>query len=283
MADPPRDGATLKPVIGLPACVWPIGDQDYHLVGAKYLHAVVHGAGGVPVILPSLDSGEDHAAMIARLDGLLVTGSPTNVAPDLYGGAPSAPGTRHDPARDAAVLPLIRAALDAGLPLFAICRGVQELNVVLGGTLHQHVQDLPGYRDHRAPAAAPVARRYAPAHRLRLAPGGLLAELAAGLVDDSGGGDTGGGTIMVNSLHAQGIDRLAPGLVIEATAEDGLVEAVRVVDATNFALGVQWHPEWRVAENSFSQRIFAAFGAAARARAESHGSSHGRPGTGCNH
>lgn len=265
MVEPPRESAVPKPVIGLPACVWPIEDQEYHMVGAKYLHAAVQGAGGIPVILPSLDSGDDRAAMIARLDGLLVTGSPTNVAPDLYGGAPSAPGTRHDPARDAAVLPLIRAALDAGLPLFAICRGFQELNVVLGGTLHQTIQDLPGHCDHRAPAAAPLAQRYAPAHRVRLAPGGLLAGLAAELVD-------GDGAIMVNSLHAQGVDRLAPGLAVEATAEDGLVEAARVVDAATFALGVQWHPEWRppgrcVAEDPFSRRIFAAFGDAARARA----------------
>jgi putative glutamine amidotransferase len=161
----------------------------------------------------------------------------------------------HDRARDATTLPLIRRAIDAGLPLIALCRGHQELNVALGGTLHQHVHELPGRANHRAPADLPNAQRYAPSHPVTLTPGGMLAGLA------------GGQRAMVNSLHAQAIDRLAPGLAVEAISDDGVIEAVRVVDAADFALGVQWHPEWSADSDSFSRAIFAAFQEALHRRA----------------
>ncbi len=155
----------------------------------------------------------------------------------------------HDPARDATTLPLIRAALGRGMPLLAICRGIQELNVALGGSLHQAVQALPGRLDHRG-GAGTLAERYRPKHPVVLS-GGLAALL-------------GGQEIVVNSLHAQAIDRPGAELVVEARAPDGTIEAVRVADAPDFAFGVQWHPEWGYADDPASLALFAAFGDACR-------------------
>ena len=245
------------PLIGLPACVRDIGIHPFHVVGDKYMRAVVDAAGGLPVSLPALGGSLDQSAVIERCDGLLFTGSPSNVEPAHYKGPPSADGTLHDPERDATTLPLIRNAIDAGLPILCICRGFQELNVALGGSLHQEVHDVPGRIDHRSDDNQPRDVQYGPAHDVRLASGGLLASLWPAP------------EVTVNSLHAQGIDRLAPRLLVEATAPDGQIEAVRVSDAPAFALGVQWHPEWKVTEDPFSMAIFGAFGEATRNRAVS--------------
>jgi len=243
------------PLIGVTACTRFVDRHVVHGAAAQYVEAVAAGAGGAPVILPALASRTDFDAVVARLDGLLLTGSPSNVQPERYGGEPARPGTLQDPARDATTLPLIRRAIEDGLPLLAICRGHQELNVALGGSLHQHVHELPGRADHRAPADEPNEKRYAFAHSVRLVSGGVLAGLAS--TDE----------VVVNSLHSQAIDRLADGLVIEATSPDGVIEAVRVATAKSFALGVQWHPEWHIAADALSRAIFAAFGEAARDRA----------------
>ena len=230
--------------------------MPFHRIGDKYVRAVADGVGGVPLIIPAL--GADRLgldAVLAPLDGLFITGSPSNVEPHLYGGPASRPGTRHDPARDATTLPIIRRAVETGVPVIAICRGIQELNVALGGSLLQNVQEVEGRFDHRSNPNDPHDRRYAPVHRIRLTPGGLLATLA------------GAPEATVNSLHAQGIDRLAPGLMVEATADDGTIEAVRAVGTPGFAIGVQWHPEWRFWEDPLSTALFKAFGEAARAHA----------------
>jgi putative glutamine amidotransferase len=245
-----------KPIIGLPACLIEEHAMPFHRIGDKYLKAASAGAGGVPLIVPALGAeavGLD--AVLAPLDGLLLTGSPSNVEPHLYGGPASRPGTRHDPARDATTLPLIRRAVETGVPVLAICRGIQELNVALGGTLHQNVHEVDGRFNHRSNPEETLEQRYAPIHKIALAPGGLLAGLA------------GATEITVNSLHAQAIDRLAPGLAVEATADDGTIEAVRGTAGLAFVLGVQWHPEWRFWENPFSTALFAAFGRAARSHA----------------
>lgn len=244
----------MPPLVGVPCCARMLGDHPFHMAGDKYIRAVSDGAGALPLLIPALGAGIDVPALVARLDGLLVTGSPSNVEPHHYGGPASATGTLHDAERDATTLPLLRAALAAGVPVLAICRGIQELNVALGGTLHQKVHEVPGHDDHREDEEAPLEVQYGKAHPVRLTPGGLLA------------GITGATEIQVNSLHGQGIDRLAPGLAVEAVAPDGLVEAVRVVDAPAFAVGVQWHPEWRFHEDPPSAALLATFGAAVRAR-----------------
>ena len=245
------------PLIGLPACVRDIGIHPFHVVGDKYMRAVVDAAGGLPLGVPALGGALDQDAVLDRCDGLLFTGSPSNVEPALYDGPPSADGTLHDSERDATTLPLIRDAIDAEIPILCICRGFQELNVALGGSLHQEVHDLPGRIDHRSDENQPRDVQYGPAHDVTLAAGGLLASLWPTP------------EVTVNSLHAQGIDRLAPRLVVEATAPDGQIEAVCVADAPAFALGVQWHPEWKVTKDPFSMAIFGAFGEATRKRAAS--------------
>lgn len=243
-----------KPLIGIPADRRLLGAHYFHCVGEKYIAAVAEGAQAIPVLIPSLGSGIDLDELLESVDGLLLTGSVSNVEPHRYGGPPSDPGTLHDPERDATTLPLIPKAVAAGLPVLAICRGFQEMNVAFGGTLWQKLHEVEGYRDHRENKEAPLDEQYGPIHEVLLKPGGLLRQLAG--VD----------TLTVNSLHSQGVQKLAPGLAVEALAPDGVVEAFRVASAPTFAVGVQWHPEWQMQTNEFSRALFAAFGAAARAR-----------------
>lgn len=244
-----------RPIIGVPACIKQIDDLPFHAVGDKYLRAVAEAAEAIPLVIPAFGEDYEIPELLSRLDGLLFTGSPSNVHPSLYGHAPSAEHEPHDPARDATTLPLIRAALDEGVPLFAICRGHQELNVALGGTLTPAVHDLPGKLDHRRPKNDDLDVQYGSHQKARLTAGGRLAELL------------GHEEIMINSLHRQAIQDLAPRLAVEATAEDGTIEAVWVKDAKDFALGVQWHPEYKSLENPNSTKIFKAFGDRARQRA----------------
>jgi len=245
-----------SPLIGIPACVRDQDGHPFHTVGEKYITGVALGAEGLPLLIPSLGDLFDMRDLVRRLDGLLVTGSPSNVAVSLYGGRPDRPDSPQDPKRDATTLPLIRAAVEDGLPLFCICRGIQELNVAFGGTLHTHVHEQPGASDHRAPKVEDMDVRYGPRHPVDLAPEGEIARIV------------GSRRIEVNSLHWQAIDRLAERLAVEGRAHDGVIEAVRVADARNFALGVQWHPEWKVLRNPVSTALFRAFGDAARRRAE---------------
>ena len=254
----PTPGA--RPLVGVPACLKPINDAPFHVVSEKYLTALTDAADVHPVIVPALGIGDggrlEAAGLIAGLDGLLITGSPSNVEPHHYAGPPPRDPAKTDPARDATTLPMIRAAIDADLPMLAICRGIQELNVALGGSLHQHVHELPGVADHRMPQTDDRDVRYGVRHPVRLTPGGRFAAFAeqAGVAADD---------LMVNSLHGQAIDRLAPGLTVEAVSEDGVIEGVSV-DGTSFALGVQWHPEYKPLDSPYATALFAAFGAACR-------------------
>jgi putative glutamine amidotransferase len=233
-----------------------IGQHPFHGVGEKYARAVLEAADAVPLLIPAMAREMGMDELIERLDGIVFTGSPSNVEPHHYQGPPSAPGTLHDPARDAMTLPLIRKAVGAGVPILGICRGFQEINVAFGGTLHQKLHEVPGHLDHRDDDAQPLEVQYGPAHDVTLEPGGVLRSLA------------GTDHLRVNSLHSQGVERLAPDLAIEARAPDGLVEAFRVASAERFALAVQWHPEWKVMDNPFSRALFAAFGTASRDRAQ---------------
>jgi len=231
-----------------------LGSQPYHLVGEKYLAAVLDAAGGVPLIVPAIGRERSLDELLDRLDGLLFMGSPSNVEPRHYRGEPSDPDTLHDPHRDETTLPLIPRAVAAGMPVLGICRGFQEMNVAFGGSLWQKLQEVPGYQDHRENPNLPDEEQYGPAHEVSLTPGGVLRRLA------------GSDRIRVNSLHSQGVRELGHGLAIEARADDGVVEAFRVEQARNFALALQWHPEWRFASDPFSRALFAEFGAACRAR-----------------
>jgi putative glutamine amidotransferase len=223
-----------------------------HQVNDEYITAIGEGAGALPLLIPSTDVPLDPQRILARVDGLLFTGAPSNVSPSYYGGPVPRDPSLLDETRDNTSLPLLRAAIAAGKPLLAICRGFQELNVALGGSLHQHVHEIAGRLDHREDEAAALDVQYAAAHPVRFTPGGLL----AGLIDCN--------DAMVNSLHHQGVDRLGESLRAEAVAPDGQIEAVSLADAETFLLGVQWHPEWRWAEDRLSRAIFAAFGDAVR-------------------
>ncbi len=249
--------ASARPLIGIPADRRVVGAYPFHMVGEKYACAVLEAADALPLLIPSLAEELRLDELLGRLDGIFFTGSPSNVEPHHYEGTPSEPGTLHDPARDATTLPLIRKAVAAGIPVLGVCRGFQEMNVAFGGTLHQKVHEVPGYRDHRDDTTQPLEVQYAPAHEVILERGGLLWPMA------------GADRIQVNSLHSQGIARLAPDLVVEARAPDGLIEAFHVRGAQRFAVAVQWHPEWQVMSNPFSRALFAAFGSASRERAQS--------------
>lgn len=232
-----------------------VGDHAFHMVGEKYAHAVSRAAGGLPLLIPVLPEPLEAREVLARLDGLLFPGSPSNVEPHHYDEGPSEPGTLHDPERDATTLPLIRMAIEQGVPILGICRGFQEMNVALGGKLWQKVHEVPNLFDHREEKSASIEIQYGPAHEVVLEPGPMR--------EWAGGADR----IKVNSLHGQGVKQLAPDLKVAARAPDGLIEAFWMPHAPAFTWAVQWHPEWRVMANNFSVALFSAFGEAARARA----------------
>lgn len=245
---------TPLPRVGLPTDHKQIGAHPFLAVGEKYVRAVVDGAGCLPLLVPTLDPMLPLREVLAGLDGLLLTGAVSNIEPHHYSDESSYEGNLLDPRRDATNLPLIPLAIEMGVPVLAICRGFQEVNVAFGGTLYQKVHEQPGFMDHRENKDDPLDVQYGPAHDIALVPGGVLAGLA---------GDT---RATVNSLHGQGVRRLGEGLVVEAQAPDGLVEAFRH-DGPAFMLAVQWHPEWKVRENAFYLATFRAFGDACRARA----------------
>jgi putative glutamine amidotransferase len=243
---------TIKPLVLVPACNRLLGEHPFHIAGRKYVEAV-RLAGALPLVVPRLEPDEIEGALDAA-HGVLLTGSPSNVHPSYFGEGVHNPALPLDPERDAWVLALIPRVLARGMPLLAICRGTQEANVALGGTLHQAVQEAPGLADHRADDTAPAAVQYGPSHRVDVVPGGVLE------------GITGAGGFTVNSVHGQGVKQLAAGLRVEALAPDGLVEAFSVSPCEKyppgFSLCVQWHPEWQAAGNPVSMQLLRAFGAA---------------------
>jgi putative glutamine amidotransferase len=244
-----------KPVVAVSTDVRAFENYVWHAAPRQYIDAVIEGADVTPLLVPSFGDRLDLDAILDRVDGVMLTGSKSNVHPALYGGEATEANGPYDEARDSTTLPLIRRALERGVPLLAICRGIQELNVALGGTLATEIQELPGRDDHRAPVSDNQDERFAIRQVVSIRPGTCLADVF------------GAGEIRVNSVHRQAIDRLGSRLEVEAVAEDGTVEAVAVAGSRAFAVGVQWHPEYWVRSDSASRRIFQAFGEAARAHA----------------
>ncbi|MDH0368385.1 gamma-glutamyl-gamma-aminobutyrate hydrolase family protein [Ochrobactrum sp. WV_118_8] len=243
---------TSRPLVAVPTDVKPFENYTWHAAPQQYLAAAIDVAGVTPLLVPSFGDKMDLDAILDAVDGVLVTGSKSNVNPALYGVEPSAAFEPYDNARDATSLPLIRAAIEKGVPVLAICRGIQELNVALGGTLATEIQEMEGRMDHRAPESESQAERFAIQHPIKLNPNSCLAEI---LKEES---------VRVNSVHRQAIDKLAPQLEVEAVAEDGTVEAVSVKNAKGFVVGVQWHPEYWAHSDAPSRKIFEAFGEAVR-------------------
>ena len=245
----------LLPVVAISTDLKTIAGHPTYAVAQKYVDPVLELAGALPVLLPSIGAGTPIDALLDTVDGLVLSGSPSNIEPHHYGQDLSNPESPADPARDATILPLIRAAVARGVPVFGICRGFQEINVALGGTLLQEVHHTEGFDDHREDDTLDILGQYAPAHPVHAVAGGLLA------------GIVGTPSWQVNSLHGQGIETLAPDLLAQAHAPDGLVEAYSHRSAPGFLLAVQWHPEWLAAQNAVSRALYAAFGDACREHA----------------
>lgn len=244
-----------QPLIAVSTDVRQFENYTWHAAPQQYLEAAITGAGALPLLVPSFGERLDLDALLSVVDGVMLTGSKSNVHPSLYGGDASEANGPYDTARDSTTLPLIRKAIARGVPLLAICRGIQELNVALGGTLAGEIQEREGMFDHRAPVSDDQDERFAIRQKVSIRPGTCLA------------GVFGAGDILVNSVHRQAADRLGDNLQVEAVAEDGTVEAVSVKGARAFAVGVQWHPEYWVKTDAASQKVFKAFGDAVRQHA----------------
>ena len=227
--------------------------MPFLVLGDKYARAVKTQAGAQPVAFPLAEASQIDA-LLALVDGVMLTGSPSNVHPARFGATLDNACLMLDEARDDLTLVLVKACVAQGVPLLGICRGFQEINVALGGTLHQQVHTLPEYLDHRESPDGSYEQQYGPSHAVRFEIGSAFARWA------------GADSAMVNSVHGQGVERLAQGLRALGYAPDGLVEAFEVQDAKAFAYAVQWHPEWKVGENPFYAALFKAFGDACRAR-----------------
>ena len=240
----------MKPIIAITCDTTKPGLHLFHQVGDKYVAAIADHTGALPLLLPSLEEPLDVDDILSSVDGILFTGAYANIQRELYGLDPAPEDEMQDPLRDKNTLPLIVAAIESGVPVLGICRGFQELNVAYGGTLHPRLHDLDDRMDHREDTSASLEVQYGPAHKIATVEGGVLA------------GITGDAVFDVNSIHGQGIDRLAEGLTIEATADDNTIEAISVESAKSFAIAVQWHPEWQAAKNAQSTKLFHAFGEA---------------------
>ncbi|MEO9336831.1 gamma-glutamyl-gamma-aminobutyrate hydrolase family protein [Mesorhizobium sp. SB112] len=244
-----------QPLVAISTDVRQFENYTWHAAPKQYLEAALIGAGVFPVLVPSFGDKLDLDSLLERVDGVMITGSKSNVHPSLYGEEATEANGPYDPDRDATTLPLIRKAIEKGVPLLAICRGIQEMNVALGGTLATEIQEREGALDHRAPVSDNQDERFAIHQSISIKPGTCLA------------GIFGAGDIKVNSVHRQGVGRLGSKLQVEAAAEDGMVEAVSVIGSPAFAVGVQWHPEYWFKSDSASARIFKAFGDAVRLHA----------------
>src|SRR3982751_4084776 len=246
-----------KPVVGVIGSAHVVNDRhNVQLVGQRNMRAIAEVAGALPLMFAGTPDITDVDALLDAVDGILLTGGRANVHPTHFGVEPHPSHEPYDLDRDAVALALIDACVARGVPLFGICRGLQEMNVAFGGSLHPEIRDLPGRMNHRMPRLEngeihpdPTVV-FADRHEVRLAADGAFARIL------------GCETIRVNSLHGQGIDVPGKRIVVEGVAEDGTIEAIRVAEAPGFALGVQWHAEYDPQKNPVNRKLFAAFGAA---------------------
>jgi putative glutamine amidotransferase len=239
--------AEQTPIIGILCDDKLIAPHHFHCAGDKYVRAISDACSAIPLLIPALGNDLPFDELLSRVDGLLLPGAYSNIDPTLYGQHSEETDPIRDPARDSSALGLITRAVEIGLPVFAICRGFQEVNVALGGSLYQKVQCAPGFNDHRENSELPLEQQYADVHEVSLNDNGLLQSIS------------GCSSVQVNSLHQQGIKELASPLQSEAAASDGLIEAYSLNSDTQFLLGVQWHPEWQLANNPFNLSLFTAF------------------------
>lgn len=243
-----------RPVIGIISNSYLIND-DYptHAGGTMNSCAIAQVADCLPLLVPSDPSLVSVDELLAVCDGFLLTGGRPNVHPAEYGEVETPAHGDFDRGRDAVVLPLVRACVDRGQPIFGVCRGFQEVNVAMGGTLYPEIRDLPGRDNHRMPPDGTLAEKFALRHVVTLVENGPFHRLL------------GAQEVMTNTLHGQGIKTAGAGVVIDGHAPDGTPEAIYIKDAPGFTLSVQWHPEWNAANDPVSRPLFSTFGDAARA------------------
>ena len=249
-----------RPVIGVIGNAYVVESRYMtQLVGTNNLRAVAEVANALPLMFAGSPRVTDIADVLAAVDGVLLTGARANVHPSRFNTAPHAKHEPYDEERDALSLPLITACIACGMPIFGICRGFQEINVALGGSLHPEIRELPGRMNHRMPRLENGDIHpdpeviFADRHDVSLVAGGVFARLL------------GQDRIRVNSLHGQGILELGRRVVVEGVAEDGTIEAISIADAPGFALGAQWHAEHDPQVNPINRALFQAFGEAVAA------------------
>jgi len=245
--------SSKKPLVGVISDVKVISPHPFYIAGDKYLRALVEAADVVPIMIPALNDIMDITHWTEHLDGVFLTGAYSMVNPSLYGESKIDADFDYDDQRDNLSRALIQNMLKEDKPLFAVCRGLQDINVALGGSLHQSLHEVEGMNDHREDKNAPLAEQYADTHSVTLNEDGIMRKI------------TGRNDILVNSLHTQGIKELGQGLQVEAVAEDGLIEAFSIPQLT-FGLALQWHPEWQVTQNPIQHKLYEAFGAACKTR-----------------
>ena len=249
---------TRRPIIGIIGNTFVINDRfPAHIGGVMNSQAVREVSGGLPLIIPADPRYVSVPELLDVCDGFLLTGGRPNVHPEEYGEPETPAHGAFDRARDAITLPLVRACVERGQPFLGICRGFQEVNVAMGGSLYPEIRDLPGRMNHRMPPNGTLEEQFALRHQVHFTQGGVFARLM------------GADAVMTNTLHGQGIKKAAPRIVVDGRAEDETPEAVFVKDAPGFALAVQWHPEWNAADDPVSRPLFTAFGKAAAAWARS--------------
>jgi putative glutamine amidotransferase len=246
-----------KPVVGVIGNAHVLNDRhNVQIVGQKNMRAIAEVAGALPLMFAATPEITDVAALLDTVDGILLTGGRANVHPSYFGVEPTPKYEPYDQERDALALAVSRACVERGVPLFGVCRGLQEMNVAFGGSLHPEIRELPGRMNHRAPRLENGDFNpdpnvvFADRHEVRLAGNGWFAKVL------------GCPAIRVNSLHGQGI--LDPGkrVLLEGIAEDGTIEAIRIADAPALAIGVQWHAEYDPQTNPINRTLFKEFGAA---------------------
>ncbi|WP_415184752.1 gamma-glutamyl-gamma-aminobutyrate hydrolase family protein [Phaeovulum sp.] len=245
--------AHTRPVVGIIGNPHELDDRyPVHAGGTMNTEAVAEVAGCLPLLIPADPRFVSVAELMDVCDGFLLTGGQPNIHPEEYGQPETPAHGLFDRARDAITLTLVRACVVVGQPFFGICRGFQEVNVAMGGTLYPEIRDLPGRMNHRMPANGDLAEKFALRHTVRLTEGGIFHQIL---------GTT---EVLTNSLHGQGICQPGARIAIEGQAEDGTPEAIVVKGTPGFALAVQWHPEWNAAADRVSRPLFEAFGDAAR-------------------
>ncbi|MDT0603910.1 gamma-glutamyl-gamma-aminobutyrate hydrolase family protein [Thalassotalea castellviae] len=242
------------PVVGILCDLEQVGPHPFHMTGNKYIQAIIDAAGCIPILIPAMAEQTRFEDLLTSIDGILLPGGYSMVDPLNYQETEAIEGTKLDIARDKTSFGLIKQAITNGVPIFGICRGFQEMNVAFGGTLHQQLHEQKIFQEHRENKSLSLDEQYADCHQVKLMPDGQLSKIMETE------------TVKVNSLHTQGVDKLADNLTIEAMSEDGLCEAFSVTNAKVFSMAVQWHPEWKVAKNNKNRKLFAAFGTACKAR-----------------